>query len=574
MPDEGPKTDSDDEDREDEHREDEDVAFQRLLADLIAAVERGERVDRDALDRDYPRYAKSICEFLDDHERLHGAVDELFEPPSEEDPYATLHSSEDHRSGSRVWSLARFGETEFPISFGDYSLLREIDRGGMGIVFEALHCSLNRVVALKIMRTAGLASEEELRRFRFEAEASAAIKHPNIVPIFEVGEAHGLVYFTMAFVDGEDLSSLVRRRQIQPREAAKIMSKVADAVATAHRQGVIHRDLKPSNILVDEKGEPYLIDFGLAKQEESRDALTCAGQILGTPAYMAPEQASGKCIQNPASCDLYSLGAVLYELLTRQAPFHGPTPFDVLLQVVDRDPARPRQLCKQIPRDLETICMRAMEKDPAQRYPSAEQMQLDLQRFLLNEPILRPRPTLSDRMQMWWRREPILVSHLCGIFSVLLVVIAAQLIRETDSQNTKLKVTLLLVWLVGSLLFQRLSVVNRMTDVAHWLWAAFDVATYTTLIYWADPPRGLLLVGYPMMITASGLFYRARFVVFVTSVCAIGFLLLCVSVEDPMTLRTDFCVIYLSGLVVLGLCLVSMIRRVRGLSDYFGRGNE
>ncbi|TWT76350.1 Serine/threonine-protein kinase PrkC [Planctomycetes bacterium CA13] len=547
-----------------------DTEFQRLLVEYADMVERGDRVDRDALAREHPQYANSICEFLDNHVLLRAALEDPNDSGSGNDLFATINSpAEMNGSGSIVWSLARLSESEYPVQFGNYSLKREIDRGGMGIVFEALDCKLNRVVALKIIRSGELASAEELRRFRAEAEASSAIKHPNIIPIFEVGEVHGLIYFTMAFVDGEDLGALLRRQSIAPQEAAKMVAKVADAVATAHHNGVIHRDLKPSNVLVDQKGEPFLIDFGLAKQQ-SREALTCSGQILGTPTYMAPEQVSGRPIEAPMSCDVYSLGAMLYELLTRQPPFRGPTQFDILLQVLDREPPRPRKLNKQIPRDLESIVVRAMEKAPSERYSSARQFQEDVQRFLLDEPITRSHPSIADRLRTWWRREPILVSHLCGILSVLLIVVGAELVRQTPSPDTQLKVSLLIAWLASSFLFQRLAVIDRMTDIAHWTWAAFDVATYTTLIYLADSPRGLLLVGYPMMIVASGLFYRVRFVVFVTTLCSIGFVMLCALVDDPIAKRLDFSVIYMSGLVVLGLCLVSMIRRVRGLRDYFG----
>ncbi|MGI9471130.1 MAG: serine/threonine-protein kinase [Rubripirellula sp.] len=554
-------------------RESDSDAFQDLLVECLDAIQEGHAIDLEELRRQHPDHADSISEFLENHKLFQQAIGEI--RPS----MTQVAISPDARtrvrrgaSGSTFWSLAGLKDREFPIPFGEYSLLREIDRGGMGIVFKALHINLNRVVALKIMRSGEMASEEELRRFRAEAEASAAVKHPNIIPIFEVGESHGLVYFTMGYVDGRDLATRLKERKFSPREAVRIVARIADAVAAAHRDGVIHRDLKPSNILIDDQGDPFLIDFGLAKVQASSEALTTTGQILGTPAYMSPEQASGKLPHDATTCDVYSLGAVLYEMLTGQPPFSGPSPFDILLQVLNREPPQPRKLNRDVPRDLEKIVNRAMEKSINDRYQTADDLQADLQRFLLDEPIHHPKPGIHERLNNWWRREPILVSHLAAIASVMLVMIVVRAVKADSYENESLKFGLLFGWIVGSTAFQRLSVVERFTQAAHWGWAAFDVMIYTVLLYHADPPRGLLLIGYPMMITASGLFYRARFVVFVTGLCLAGFVFLWRMVLDPSTIRADFCVIYMMGLVVLGLCLVAMIRRIRGLSEYFDDG--
>lgn len=555
--------------------------FEDLLVAHLELIEQGERVDREELFRRHPRFAASICEFLDNQQLLHDALgvpidsvqpdSKRMSAPEEAAASATTAPVPLQRTRDSSWSFARLTEAQFPVQFGEYLLLREIDRGGMGVVFQARHTRLDRLVALKIMRSGELANEEELQRFRAEAESSAAINHPNIVPIYEVGEVHGLVYFTMAFIEGEDLKSLAERQRILPKEAAKIVARVTDAVSAAHRCGVIHRDLKPSNILLDVSGEPFLIDFGLAKKARSdNQALTRTGQILGTPAYMAPEQAKGD--QPTPASDIYSLGAVLYELTAGQPPFSGPTAVDVLLQVLNRDPATPRKVDKRTPRQLECIINRAMAKDAGDRYSSAEQLMADLQRFILDEAIELPRPTLWERAATWWRREPVLVSHLYAISAVLLIVLAASLVRGTNQPLLPLKILLLGGWVVASVAFQRLSIVEKFQSQMHWLWAGFDVAIYTTLMYFADPPRGLLLIGYPMMVAASGLFYRVRFVAFVTVSCIAGFLVLSALVDDPTTSRPDFCIIYISGLAVIGLCLLSMIRRVRGLADYFADG--
>ncbi len=550
-----------------------DSEFQRLLVQQIEAYERGEEIDRQRLRREHPRHAESICQFLDNRQLLQEAFVDFRtdEHESRQNMEATIDSGRPlNRHPSSGWSFASLTKAEFPVAFGEYSLLSEIDRGGMGIVFKAKHESLNRIVALKIMRTAEMASDEELSRFRAEAESSAAINHPNIISIFEVGEFHGLIYFTMTYVEGDDLSVLIGRQNVAPKEAARIVARVANAVAAAHRCGIIHRDLKPSNILLDRRREPFLIDFGLAKTSRSNKALTCTGQILGTPAYMAPEQARGDVLS--PSGDIYSLGAVLYELVAGQPPFSGPTPIDILLQVLNRDPPAPRKVNKQIPRELEWIISRAMEKNPLDRYSSAEQMQSDLERFILDEPIEHPRPTLWETAVTWWRCEPVLVSHLFAIGAVLVIVLVTLLTHSFDSSHVPLKIALLACWVMASIVLQRLSVIERFQNGAHWVWAAFDVAIYTTLIYFADPPRGLLLIGYPMMIVASGLFYRMRFVIFVTLMCIAGFLSLLAFVDDEMSNRADFCVIYISGLIVLGLCLLSMIRRIRGLADYLASG--
>lgn len=547
--------------------------FQDVLAECLDALQEGHDSKIEELRRRYPEHVESIDEFLDNHYRFQ-EMD--FDGPSITMLPVRSDAKTRVRRGTKqstCWSLAGLQGREFPIAFGDYSLLSEIDRGGMGIVFRALHTKLNREVALKVMRSGEFASEEELSRFRAEAEASAAIKHPHIIPIYEVGEVQGLVFFTMAFVDGSDLATHLSERAYSPREAARLVARVADALVAAHRHGVIHRDLKPSNILIDRDGEPFLIDFGLAKAEKASQSLTVTGQILGTPAYMSPEQASGKLRHGATTCDVYSLGAVLYEMLTGQPPFSGPSPFDILLQVLHRDPPQPRQLNRDVSRDLEKIVNRCMEKSVSERYQSVEELQFDLQRFLLDEPIRHPKPGVCERLNNWWRREPVLVSHVAAIASVMSVMIVVRATNADEYQNATLKFGLLFCWIVGSAAFQRLSVVERFTQGAHWGWAAFDVLIYTVLLYHADSPRTLLLIGYPMMIAASGLFYRARFVVFVTGLCLAGFLFLCMSVLDPSTIRLDFVAIYMMGLVVLGLCLVSMIRRIRGLSEYFEEGH-
>lgn len=545
--------------------------WSELLVRLLEAWERGDSGDLERLRLEHPEHAGAISEFL--HDQAHcrdvlGTIrnDVLQVANTETVQWHPRDSDEDDSQ----WTLTNLRRAEFPVRFGDYSLLSEIGRGGMGIVFKAEHRSLNRVVALKVMRSGELSNEEDLARFRVEAESSAAIEHPNIVSIYEVGETRGLTYYTMAFVDGENLSALIRQQSMGFKESARVLARIADAVEAAHRAGIIHRDLKPSNILIDRTDDPYLIDFGLAKGAGTNQGLTSNGQVLGTPAYMAPEQA--RCEDLAPATDIYSLGAVLYELTTGQAPYSGPTPVDILLQVLNLDPPSPRKVNPRVPRALAVIISRAMDKDPSRRYRSARAMQDDLQRFILDEPIQQPQPSWIERINLWWRREPVLVSHLSAILAVLIIVLTSKLLTQQVSENAPWVITLLLVWGAGSYLFQQLSISDRYQTAAYWGWAAFDVVLYTTLIFIAEPPRGLLLVGYPMMIAASGLLYRVRFVVFVTAMCIAGFALLLATVDDSLAEKPEFCVIYTSGLVVLALCLISMIRRVRGLADFFACG--
>src|SRR5262245_17087680 len=271
---------------------------------------------------------------------------------------------------------------------GEYELLGEIARGGMGVVYKARHRKLNRVVALKVHRAGRLASEDEAQRFHVEAAAAAKLDHPHIVPIYEVGQLGGVHYFSMALVEGQSLAQRIAKKPLDPREAAALMRQVAEAVAYAHAQGVIHRDLKPGNILMDAAGQPRVTDFGLAKRADADSSLTQAGQVMGTPSFMPPEQAEGKNEQVGPLSDVYSLGATLYCLVTGRPPFQSANAVETLKQVVEREPAAPRLLNPAVDRDLDTICLKCLQKRPEKRYASATALAEDLQRYLEKRPIL------------------------------------------------------------------------------------------------------------------------------------------------------------------------------------------
>lgn len=271
--------------------------------------------------------------------------------------------------------------------FGEYELLQEIARGGMGVVYLARQRGLKRLVALKMILSGTLASNEAVERFKNEAEAAAQLDHPNIVPIYEVGERDGQHFFSMGYVEGPSLANLLREGPFEPRKAAELMISIAEAVEYAHSKGVIHRDLKPANVLLDKQGLPRVTDFGLAKRTDDEKGLTASGQIMGTPSYMPPEQAAGETANISASSDIYSLGAILYELLVGRPPFQAAKVIDTLQQVIHQNPVHPSLLNGTIHRDLETICLKCLEKHPVRRYATARELCDDLHRFLTGEPI-------------------------------------------------------------------------------------------------------------------------------------------------------------------------------------------
>jgi hypothetical protein len=289
--------------------------------------------------------------------------------------------------------------------FGDYELLNEVARGGMGVVFKARQLSLNRVVALKMILSGEMASEEDIRRFYMEAEAAANLDHPGIVPVFEIGQHNGHHFFSMGFMEGKSIAELVRSGPLPPRQAAEITRKIADAIDYAHRQGVIHRDLKPANVLLDGYGEPKVTDFGLAKNLIHDIGLTQTGTVMGTPSYMSPEQAKGMSSAVGPLTDVYSLGAILYCLLTGRPPFQSSNVLETLRQVVEVDPVSPGQLNPEVDSDLETICLKCLEKDVRQRLCSAHFLTEELDRYLGGYPIESRRAGYSERLGKWCLRN-------------------------------------------------------------------------------------------------------------------------------------------------------------------------
>jgi TolB-like protein/Tfp pilus assembly protein PilF/predicted Ser/Thr protein kinase len=306
------------------------------------------------------------------------------------------------------------------MEFGDYELLEEIGRGGQGVVYRARQRSLNRTVALKVIGLGRWATKAHLKRFRLEAEAAASLNHPCIVPIYEVGERDGACYFSMGLVEGGQLDVAAKREPMPPRRAAVLITKVARTVHYAHEHGTLHRDIKPGNILLDAKGEPHLTDFGLARLVETESTVTRTLEVLGTPSYMAPEQAVGNNAAISSTTDVYGIGAVLYQLLTGQPPFAGGTTYETIKLLLESEPRPPRLLNSKIDRDLSTICLKCLEKDPKRRYSSALALAEDLERWLKHEPIQARRTGIVKRGGKWVRRKP-----MTTLFAAALVAFAA-----------------------------------------------------------------------------------------------------------------------------------------------------
>lgn len=311
-----------------------------------------------------------------------------------------------------------------PRTLGDFELLAELGRGGMGVVYKARQLSLDRLVALKMIRAGAVASANDAQRFCNEAAIVAHLDHPAIVPVYEVGEHQGELYYSMKLIDGGSLAEQLDRFHADPRAAARLLSAVAEAVHHAHQRGVLHRDLKPSNILLDAAGQPHVTDFGLAKRITTDGGLIQSGTLVGTPSYMAPEQASGKKGALTTAADVYGLGGILYAMLTGRPPFEGDTLLDTLEQVRGCEAAPPGATNPRVDRDLETICLKCLRKEPSERYGSADALARDLERWLAGEPIKARPVSRFERLWRWARRHPALTGAIMVAAALVLAVSA------------------------------------------------------------------------------------------------------------------------------------------------------
>ncbi len=531
-----------------------------VLDAYLARLQAGERPDREEFVREHPELASAL-DCLDALEMLA--------------PAAAEHATFTDADTDTAPVLG-----ELPRDFGPYELIREIGRGGMGVVYEARQKGLDRSVAVKMILAGHLASPELVRRFQAEAKAAARLRHSNIVHIHEVGQLHGQDFFAMEYIDGRSLAERIAEGPIDAAAAVRLVATVARAVEHLHRQGIVHRDLKPSNILLDSDGQPYVTDFGLAKVFAAGSDMTATGVIAGTPSYMAPEQASGRRAEIGPAADVYSLGAILYELLTGVPPFRAESPLDTLMEVLGGDPAMPRTLNSHVPRGLELICLKCLAKEPRERYPSAAALADDLDRFARGEVLQVRPPTPLQRFWSWTRRQPALASRL-GALSLFYVIETVRYYYASSAdvpffhQQVSLVVAL---WIAASIVCQQWLGSRRWSVPACFVWGTLDSLALFAVLRLGYGAASSLVVGYPLIIVASGLWFRVRFVWFITLLSLLSYSVLVIDfyywrpeLHKGMYAGFDRHVIFALALLVMGSVVAYLVQRVRMLSSFYGR---
>ncbi len=576
------------------------AAIDRLdqaVAEYLAAVESGITPDRaDLLDR-YRDVADELKQFFADHDRLSGLaqpiralVVQAGDTPRKatgSDVTTTFDAAADadREQGDFVASVA--GQR-----IGDYEVIRELGRGGMGVVYQARHLTLNRVVALKMILGGQFACADDLARFQAEARAAASLDHPGIVSIYEIGQCLGQPFFAMAFVEGPSLAEVLHSGPLAPQVATRLFRKIVAAVAYAHEHGVIHRDLKPANVLMERSGvvssgvvsggqglspltthhsllTPKITDFGLAKRLDGESQLTVSGQLLGTPLYMSPEQAAGRIREVGPAADIYSLGAIFYVMLTGQPPFMADNPVEVILQVLESDPPLPRTLHPEIPRELEWICLKCLEKNLKDRYASATALGDDLDRVLRHEPVEARLPTFAQRFRRWMRREPVLAWHVLCLSLVLLLIQAIFLLHPQRDLAYHLRISGIVgQWLALCWACHWLLVRERDAPWSHYFWLAADAVMLTALLANLDTRLGALLGSYLALICVSGLFFQPRLVAFTTAVAATASVVLfALRPEEAAPLHNAF--LFLTSLVMTGFLVGYQVWRMGVLREYY-----
>jgi len=457
------------------------------------------------------------------------------------------------------------------VTLGKYELLEELGRGGMGVVYKARQRDLDRLVAVKMVLPSHLAPAGQVERFRAEARAAAKLRHPHIVHVYEAGEVAGHHYFAMELVTGPSLAAHGKRQRATPEHAAELVAKIARAVGHLHAHGIVHRDLKPSNILLRESGQPCVTDFGLVKVLEADSGITATGSILGTPSYMAPEQAAGRVADVGPLSDVYSLGAILYELITGRPPFQEKSALDTLVQVLEGEPQSPSRLNPSVPKALESICLKCLSKDPGDRYPSAEALAEDLERFLDGDAVAAQPLGPRRRVEHWLRREPVLAVHLIPLSIAGVLTVLDH--RVYPEQGTTLLVTRLAVealWMLASVLCQMALRRGWGVERVQMAWSAVDFVLLALLTRLRDGVGSSIVIVYGLLICGAGLSARPRLVWFATgsAVLAYGTLALDAFLRGRVIPQPYSPPYTMMILVMIGLLTALQARRLRVLGRH------
>lgn len=451
---------------------------------------------------------------------------------------------------------------KLPRNFGAFRLEEEIGRGGMGVVYKARHLTLNTYFALKTIRACEFASDEEVRRFFQEARAASRLRHPNIVSVHDAGEQDGIPFLVMTYIDGCTLTECLEPGKVDFSQLTEVMIQVSNAVDYLHSQGIIHRDLKPSNIMIDGDGITHVADFGLAKVFGGDGERTVSGTILGTPAYMAPEQAWGKVDDVCPQSDIYSLGAILYELLTGRTPFKEELPLDQLMRLRDSEPKPVRKLNPKVPVALEKICMRCLERKPKFRYESAKELAEDFHRYAEGETLAAQSMGAWTVLRRWCRREPALAVHLIALVTIAIIVQTTDWLSSKTSDTHFVVMQTLGLWCALSVLYQKL--INKEWHYIRRTWIATDAALFTVAVANARGPFESLVAGYALLIVASSMWYKPRLVAVTTVSTVISYCIL-LSVRGSAETPSHYPYLVIGILIVTGGIVISLVRRIRQL---------
>jgi serine/threonine-protein kinase len=497
-------------------------------------------------------------------QRLHAVAEHS---PTTVPPRPSAQTPGDREDGKPIATAAQpqTAPAKYPV-IPNYEVLGELGRGGMGVVYKARQTRLNRIVALKMILSGGHAGPHELSRFRTEAEAVARLRHPNIVQVHDMGEADGYPFLALEYCPGGTLADRLQGEPLAPTQAAQLIETLARAIHAAHQQHIVHRDLKPANILLDADGTPRIADFGLAKNLDQA-GLTQTGACLGTPSYMAPEQVGIKSAVGPA-VDIYALGAILYELLTGRPPFRSEAALDTMVQVLADEPVPPRQRNRGVPRNLESICLKCLQKDPQRRYASAHLLADDLRHFLDGEAVTARPLRWLGRVVRWGHQCPALAATLAAVglfYANHLRKMALGVEGEGGLFHEQVTV-LMLVWLTGATAFHWLTGRPRWSEPAVYGWATLDVLMLTAVLLVANGPQSGLVAGYFLLIGGAALRLRMRLIGLVTGLGMVSYLAVQAEASwrrPELQVEPHTAEMFVLALAMMGLIQYLLLRRFR-----------